>query len=141
MSMYQVRLFEREKDYAMIEDWHHRHGQTAPPAAILPRLGVVVTSVGEGVAALWLYMDNSVGVCFPEHAVTRPGLRTREAKAALLGGLDFLRSEASSLGYGFMMINTPRAFARVLKREGLFAEAGRDKVTMIGATKENYDGN
>lgn len=133
MRAYQVRLYDREKDYAMVEEWHGCHGTTAPPKAILPRLGVVAVAEGRDHAALWLYMDNSVGVCFPEHAVTRPGLGMREARESLLQALDFLKKEASVLGYGFMIINTPRAFARVLDRARLFVEAGRDKVTMIGA--------
>ena len=93
---------------------------------------MVVKNEGEDVAALWLYMDNSVGVCFAEHAVTRPGLKMGEAKAALLMALDFLRTEARVLGYGLMLIHTLPAFARVLGRAGLFAEFGRNKVTMIG---------
>lgn len=134
MNVHQVRLYDREKDYPMVQGWHHSHGQAGPPAVILPRLGVVAMAGGEDRAALWLYMDNSVGVCFPEHAVTKPGLGMREAREALLLALDFLKKEALALGYGFMMINTPRGFARVLDRAGLFVEAGRDKVTMIGAT-------
>ena len=136
MKTFRVRLYDREKDYPMVEEWHHRHGQTAPPAAILPRLGVVAMADGQDCAGLWLYMDNSVGVCFPEHAVTRPGLGLGEARGALLRALDFLKTEAETLGYGLMIINTPRAFARVLGRAGLFAEVGRDKVTMMGTIKE-----
>ena len=136
MKNLQVRFFEREEDYAMIENWHRGHGRTVPPVAILPRLGVIVTGAGEDVAALWLYMDNSVGVCFPEHAVTRPGLKMGQARAALLLALDFLRKEAEAMGYGLMLIHTLPAFARVLGRAGLFTEVGRNKVTMMGNTKE-----
>lgn len=135
MSAMQMRFFDAETDYAMIQEWHHRHGKIAPPSQILPRLGVVVSDGDGEMAALWMYMDNSVGVCFPEHAVTRPGLSLGQARAALLMALDFLRSEARVLGYGVMLINTLPAFARVLRRAGLFIEAGRHKVTMIGTTE------
>ncbi len=133
MKSYQVRLYDPEADYLMVVEWHHRHGQTAPPAAMLPRLGVVATCDAQDCAALWLYMDNSVGVCFPEHAVTRPGLSMKQARESLLRALDFLKTEARALGYGLMIINTPQGFARILNRAGIFGEVGRDKVTMIGA--------
>jgi hypothetical protein len=137
-----IRAFDPAADWPMIADWHDAHGTTAPPLSILPKLGVVVfEDGGESAAALWLYMDNSVGVCFPEHAVTRPGLSMFAAKTALLVALDFFRQRAAELDYGAMIVNTPAAMARVLERTGIFERAGGQKVTMIGLTKEVSNGN
>ena len=140
---YFLRRFDRTKDRAMIEGWLMDRGLEVSVLNIFPALGVIASRADtlEDCAALWLYMDNSVGVCFPEHAMTRPGLRAGEARDALLAALDFLSSEAARMNYGVMLIHTPAAFARTLSRKGLFVEAGKDKITMIGSTKEKDYGN
>jgi hypothetical protein len=106
-------------------------------------LGVVAFDALTGIdtAALWLYMDNSCGVCIPEHAVTRPGLGMSDAKNSLLRCLDFLRLRASELGYFAALVNTPPAMARILEHTGNFQAVGRGKVTMLGLTKEVQNGN
>lgn len=121
----------------MIEGWYRARALTAPPEPILPKLGIVVfeESRREDLAAMWLYMDNSVGVCFPEHIVTRPGLSLGLARESLLRGLDFLRLSAVEMGYGVMIVHTLPAMARVLERRGVFARQGKQKVSMIGSTK------
>ncbi len=87
---------------------------------------------------MWLYMDNSVGVCFPEHIATKPGLSMAAARDSLLRGLDFLHLRAREMNYGVMLINTLPAIARVLEKQNLFAKFGGEKVSMIGFTKEEY---
>jgi len=138
-EIFLVREYRPEVDREMVEGWYGERGRSAPPAGILPRLGVVSyhEASGRDCAALWLYMDNSVGVCFPEHVVTRPGMGLAMAKGALLRALDYVRVAAADLGYGVMWLNTLPAMARVLKKAGAGVEIGRGKVTMIGATKEN----
>ncbi len=137
-GMYLVRMYEPEADYAMIAEWALGHGRSAPPAAILPKLGIIVQEVTElvrkDVAALWLYMDNSVGVCFAERSVTLPGLSMKRAKAALLRGLDCLKQLAATHGYGVMLLRTYPAMARFVKPLG-FHEDEREIVCLTALTK------
>ena len=66
LPLFQLRMFEPDNDYEAVADWFALHGAVAPPKAVLPKLGIVCQQDGEDVAALWLYMDNSVGVCWAE---------------------------------------------------------------------------
>lgn len=121
-TILQLRQFDREADYAQIAGWFRGHGQEPAPLAILPLLGVVVYETdgcaARDVAALWLYMDNSVGVCFAEKMVTVPGLGLGAARRALECGLEFLRREAVRMHYGVMVIHAYPATARYLKKLG-----------------------
>lgn len=124
--VYLVRMFDPEKDHCMVSQWWEEHGHPIIPPSILPRLGVVVYEQAEGVstdlAALWLYMDNSCGVCFVERAVTAPAITMKRAKNSLLAGLDFLKKEAGRLKYGVMMLRTYPGMARFAKRLGFVAD-------------------
>ena len=91
--------------------------------------------------ALWLYMDNSVGVCFPEHAVTRPRLSGAKVKRVGLVALEFLRMRAAELDYGVMIMNTLPIMGRIVAKYAGFEKVGDGKVTMIGLTKEVSNGN
>jgi hypothetical protein len=137
-AMYLVRMYEPETDYGMIEQWAAGHGKTPLPASILPRLGIVVQEVTaktrKDMAALWLYMDNSVGVCFAEKSITRPGLSIKQAKEALLRGLDCLKQLAAAHGYGVMFLRTYPAMARFVKPLG-FEQDDREIVCLTALTK------
>lgn len=91
---------------------------------------------GEDAAALWVYMDNSVGVCWAEYAVTAPSLSLRHAKQALWHLFTFLRHAAKEYNYGLMRVTTLPAIARVLEKHG-FVRDPRRLVTLYGSTKEN----
>lgn len=138
--MYLVRMFDPETDYEMIEQWALGHGKAAPPKGFLPKLGVISQEVKgetrEDIAALWLYMDNSVGVCFAEHAIAKPGLTIKRAKAALLRALDCLRTLAGEMNYGVMLLHTPAGMARHLAQEG-FHEAEKGLCGLWTIIKEN----
>lgn len=135
-----VREFDRDKDYPMVEDWFHDQGRYPIPFSMLPKLGVVVfnAETKDDVAALWLYMDNSCGVCFPEHAIAKTGLGMLASKRALLTALQFLRKRAAEpdLNYGIMWINTPPTFAKVIERNLVSSVVGTGKVSMIALTRE-----
>jgi len=119
----------------MIEVWHHGHGTFAPPEALLPKLGVVVQDAnGRDLAAMWLYMDNSVGVCFVEHIVTVPRLGPSQARKALERGLDYLRLFAASNNYGVVFIHTLPAIARRCEKLG-FATLKSGLISMWRLTK------
>lgn len=134
MLGYQVRDYTPE-DRAMVEGWHHGHHTNPPLEAILPKLGVVTEKDGEPMSALWLYMDNSVGVCFPEHAITRPGLSITFACMSMVVALNFLKQTASAMNYGIMLVNTLPGIARILKHEGFVVASERKKITMLGLTE------
>ena len=79
----QLRMYDPDKDHPMIMQWCVDHAHVGIPANVLPALGVVVQADGEDVAALWLYMDNSTGVCFAEHPITKGNISVKLAKQAL----------------------------------------------------------
>lgn len=138
-KFFQIREFDRARDLAWLAEWHEGHGGAAPPAELLPRLGIVVLETdggeSEDLGALWLYMDNSVGVCFVDHIVTRPGLALAKARRALLFGLAFLKERAAAMDYGLMLVHTRPAIARTLRPAG-FREDKRDLVAMWTLTGE-----
>lgn len=127
----QLRIYDPAKDAGMIAQWCKEHGYAGIPNAILPKLGVVVQADGEDVAALWLYMDNSCGVAFAEHPITRGGLKPRLAKAALIFAMNFLKLEARACGYHTIIIRTLPALARWAKDAGFVKDGEQTLVTMF----------
>ena len=137
INPYLVREYTPE-DREMIEGWHHGHESLAPPEAILPKLGVVVHDPdGRDMAAMWLYMDNSVGVCFVEHIVTVPGIGPSQARKALERGLEYLRFYAASNDYGIIFIHTLPAIARRCEKLG-FQKLKEAMVSMWRLTKGEF---
>lgn len=142
--IYQIRLYCPD-DYPLFDEWHNGHGKCAVSQSILPKLGVVVLACGDGeplpVAFLFLYMDNSVGVSFLDHIVTRPGLSVSRARKALLWGMLCLRKLAAEMDYGIMICHTLPAIARFLGREGWHSMA-EGRISMISLTRqEENNGN
>jgi hypothetical protein len=125
----QLRMYDAEKDHGMILQWCEEHGHIGIPANVLPKLGVVVQAVGEDIAALWLYMDNSTGVCFAEHPITKRGTGIKLAKDALCFALAYLKNEARTNGYWIMRVFTIPAISRFLKSAG-FKKDGEGFVSM-----------
>ena len=132
----QLRMYDPAQDAAMIAEWCQAHGYSGMPSHILPALGVVAQVDGEDVAALWLYMDNSCGVAFAEHPITRGGLSTKMAKAALVMAMRFLQKEAAATGYHTIIIRTLPALARWAKECGFVKDNERNMVTMICSVNE-----
>lgn len=114
----QLRMYDPAKDHPMIMQWCVEHGHVGIPANILPKLGVVVQADGEDVAAVWLYMDNSTGVCFIEHPITKGGISVRLMRTGLAFALNFLKQEARANGYWIMRAFTIPPLARFLKNHG-----------------------
>lgn len=136
--LYQLRFYEPEKDYETIADWFACHGQPAPPAGVLPKLGAICTIDGEDAAALWLYMDNSVGVCWAEYPVTRPKLKVSQSKEVLTHLFTFIRQVAASNNYAVMRVTTIKPIARFLEKMGLKTDR-ENLVGMIGLTAKEED--
>jgi len=109
----QLRPFVDE-DFPAFLDWLHGHGHPGIPPTILPKLGVVVTADEQPVAMLFLYMDNSCGVAFLEHAVTAPGTSLAAARAAMRAATGYLEDQAHSFGYIIICATTLPAVARTL---------------------------
>jgi len=136
----QLRMYDAEKDHGMILQWCAAHGHVGIPVNVLPKLGVVVQADGEDVAALWLYMDNSTGVCFAEHPITKNGVGLKLAKDALGFALTYLKNEARANGYWIMRVFTLPAIARTLKNFG-FRKDTEGLVGMACPLLEDTDGN
>ena len=135
--LFQLRFYE-DADYEMISDWFAVHGASCPPKQLLPRLGVVGQMDGEDVAALWLYMDNSVGVCWAEYPVTRPKLKLSQSREVLKVLFTYLRKVASSNAYPIMRVTTIPPIARYLEQFGFKTEM-TNLVSMVGITTEEEE--
>lgn len=127
MIAHTLRMVE-PADLATAAGWAEAHGATFAPA-ILPKLGVVASDESGPVAMCWLHMDNSVGVCWPEMPVSRPGLSFRAARRAFLFIMEFLEQEAKRLDYGVMIVHTTPVLARALTGFG-FTEVSAGWVKM-----------
>jgi hypothetical protein len=130
----QLRMYDPSQDAPMIAKWCEAHGYRGIPPHILPKLGVIVQANETDIAALWLYMDNSCGVAFAEHPITKGGLSLSLAKDALLVALRFVKDEAAAMGYHTIIIRTPPALARFAKKAGFVADNEQTLVTMLAAT-------
>lgn len=97
-----IRLFQSD-DYPTVSDWWNGHGWPAVPENMLPKLGVIAEDEGEGIAAAWLYMDNSVGVCWLAWFVGNPDATGKEIIQANRIICQFLEEEALRMDYGVMM--------------------------------------
>ena len=129
----QLRMYEPD-DAPMIAKWCEAHGYKGIPPHILPKLGVVVQADGTDAAAMWLYMDNSCGVAFAEHPITKGGLSLKLAKECLLLALNFLKKEAAACGYHTIIIRTLPPLARFAKEAGFVKDSEQTLVTMLCAT-------
>lgn len=114
--------------------WAKAHGARFVPA-IMPKLGVVALDDGAPVAMCWLHMDNSVGVCWPEMPVSKPGLSIKAARRAFAYIMDFLEEEAARLDYGVMICHTSPGIAKVLQSMGFHKDS--DCVKMIKLLKRH----
>lgn len=137
----QLRMYDPAQDAEMVAQWCRDHGHAGIPNAILPKLGVVVQADGEDIAALWLYMDNSCGVAFAEHPVTKGGLSPKLAKSALICAIEFLKVEAAANGYHTIIIRTLPALARWANDAGFVKDSERTLVTMFATLEGNHHGN
>lgn len=138
--VFQLRFYNPDADHEMVEDWFACHGASPPPKGVLPKLGAVCQMDGEDVAALWLYMDNSVGVCWAEYPVTRPKLKFSQSKEALLHLFTYMRQVASGMDYPVMRVTTIKPIARFLEKMGFKADR-ENLVGMVGSTAEEDHGN
>lgn len=123
--------------YPIIAGWYASRSREPVPEAILPKLGVIVADGGPA-AAMWLYMDNSVGVCFLEHVSTRPGLCRKAAREAIAFGVGFLKERAAAMGYGVMVCHTTPVLARFVEKMD-FVPTGAGLVSLSTFTRKDSE--
>lgn len=117
-------------DLPTLREWWKAHGEGEFPEKLLPPLGVVVENNGSPIAALFLFMAVSVGVCFAEFPVSKPGLSMRESRDAFHCALGALEAAASANNYNVMICHTLPPIARIMRGFGFKSEA-RQKVTVL----------
>lgn len=132
MSDYTLRHYD-PADYDMLCEWWHGHGKARRPAEMLPKCGVVCLHNSKPIAALFLHMDNSCGMCMADHAVSAPGLSLKTALAAFKHCVACLKKIAFDLGYHTMALTTYKGIARRLEYQG-FREVSNNQVAMIAST-------
>lgn len=136
--MYLLREFDMERDYPLAVEWWTAHQTTkAPVREMLPKLGLAADSErGEPHAFAWLFMDNSVGVCFVEFPVTKPGIGLRRARLAFDALLSGLKAAARAMNYGVMIAYTLPAIARELRARHGFHECRSGMVMLAAPTAQ-----
>jgi len=132
--IYLLREFDAANDYPVAVEWWTAHQTTkAPLREMLPKLGLVASNEhGDPHAFAWLFMDNSVGVCFVEFPVTKPGIGLRRARLAFDAILFGLKEAARAMNYGVMIAYTLPAIARELRTRHGFSEC-RSGMVMLAA--------
>lgn len=117
-KLFQVRSFTAD-DYGTVESWWHGHGWDGVPMAVLPRLGVIAECDGKPIAAAWLYMDNSVGVCMMEWVVADPEANPREVVKGIKVLAEYLRLAAIDMNYSVMLTTCKQdSLAKLYERSG-----------------------
>lgn len=92
------------EDHAMLATWWEGHDWPVVPQAILPKLGIIVEDdAGQGLCAGWLYMDNSVGVCWLDWVVTNPAALPMACVRSISQLVTFMTDRAVELDYGVMI--------------------------------------
>jgi hypothetical protein len=132
-----IRLVDLEKDHGMMCKWWKAHGWEAVPAAILPKLGAIAVHDGVPMGAAWLYMDNSVGVCWLEWLVTNPVATPKQSLKAINTVTQFLSEVAVSMDYGIMMTTCRQAsLVRVYEKNG-FTKSDEGVTHLVRKLREN----
>jgi hypothetical protein len=126
-------------DLPLLTGWWLAHDGQRRPEGMLPKCGVVCEMDGRPVAALFLHMDNSCGMCMAEHAVSAPGLSLKQAREAFRHCVACLKQVARVHGYHTMAAYVSAPVARILKSQG-FATAETDLVQMLTSTEDQDHG-
>lgn len=120
-----------EKGYDMVSKWWEGHGWPTVPVEVLPSLGAIVTEDLHGVAAAWLYMDNSCGVAMMEWTVTNPRANPRTTIKAIPFLIGFFKEEAKALGYHKILTTCRQeSLARLFERNG-FTKTDSNMIHLI----------
>lgn len=133
-TVIQLRMFDPDTDYPIVEGWWKAHGWSAVPRLMLPKLGVVAFYAGdkiEDAAAAWLYMDNSSPVCMLEWMVANPALSATKTVRALKHVCQFLTAEAKHNDYAVMLTTCKQeSLAKFHEKQG-FARTDEDMIHLV----------
>jgi hypothetical protein len=114
-----LREIDRTQDHATLSAWWTAHGFPVVPLPVLPKLGVMAFDGELGLAAGFLYMDNSVGVCWLEWLVTNPEATGRQSLAGIAAVVEFMAERALEMDYGVMLTSCRQeGLARIYQRHG-----------------------
>jgi hypothetical protein len=117
--MMTLREINLDVDHPVLAVWWEAHKWPVVPRSVLPKLGVVTLDGDLRVAAAFLYMDNSVGVCWLEWLVTNPDATGRQSLAGIAAVTEFLAERALEMNYGVMFTTCRQpALARIYERHG-----------------------
>lgn len=107
---YLVELYSPD-DYPTIEAWWRGHDGEPVPEEWLPTLCAFAVDPADGrkVAFMALYMDNSVGVCFPNWLVTDPANTVAQSRRGFAAVDRYLRAQAHDEGYHLAFANVHSA--------------------------------
>jgi hypothetical protein len=132
-ATFQIRAYAAG-DFELLTEWWLAHDGQRRPATILPKCGVVCSINDKPAAALFLHMDNSCGMCMVEHAVSRPGLSLKKARAAFGHCVAVLKKIAGVHGYHTMAVYCPEPIAYILQRTG-FSRGEENLVQLFSAVE------
>lgn len=138
MNNYTMRTYS-PSDYDMLCGWWYAHGKPSRPEIFLPKCGVVCEFNGNPIAALFLYMDNSCGMCMADNAVSAPKLPLKQALIAFRHCISCLKNIAAGFGYHTIAVFTTKGIAKVLKKQG-FETTNTNLQMLCSLTKENENG-
>jgi hypothetical protein len=130
---YNIRAYAPD-DFELLTEWWLAHDGQRRQASVLPKCGVICLVNDKPAAALFLHMDNSCGMCMVEHAVSRPGLSLKKARAAFGHCVAVLKKIAGVHGYHTMAVYCPEPIAYILERTG-FAR-GEENLVQLFSTVE-----
>lgn len=134
--MIHVREITLDQDHPVLTAWWTAHGWPVVPRVILPKLGVMAMDGGLRVAAAFVYMDNSCGVCMLEWLVTNPDSTGKQSLAGIGAVIEFLAERVLELDYGVMLTSCRQpALARIYERHG-FEKTDEGIIHMVRKLRE-----
>ena len=92
-----TRLFDLDKDYAIIQEWWKQHGSFAPKPQHLSSTGLIIEA-DNPLCAGWLYNTDSK-ICVFEFVVSNPNVSKDLRDAALTLLIQEIKKLASNRGY------------------------------------------
>jgi len=130
---YSIRAYGAD-DFELLTGWWLAHDGQRRPQSSLPKCGVICEIDGKAAAALFLHMDNSCGMCMVEHAVSRPGLSLKKARAAFAHCVACLKKIAGIHGYHTVAVYCREPIAYILQRAG-FSRGEENLVQLFSAVE------
>lgn len=122
-----VRLFDADRDYAILCKWWEAWKWTPVPLMFLPKIGFIVSNKGQDVCAGFLYQSDSK-MAMADWYISAKGIKKDVRKGCLDMLIDALCDAARSLGY-LAVVSATRNESLTTKLEsmGFIPEGGTVK--------------